>query len=153
DADVAAAHDAVSQAKANLAAANSGENQNAMRVADRENTKHAAAQARAQLEQAHSNLRQRSIHDQAVREAEGALKVAQHQLEYQRTQLSRSVIRTHISGTVVSIAAQQGETVAAAFATPTLIIVTDLNRLEVKAYVDETDVGRLHVGLPAEVKV
>jgi len=65
----------------------------------------------------------------------------------------KTIIRTPISGTVLSIAAQQGETVAAAFAAPTLIIVADLNRLEVKAYVDENDIGRMQLGLDAEVTV
>src|SRR5205814_10081008 len=73
--------------------------------------------------------------------------------DYQLAQLTKTVIRSPIAGTVVSIAAQQGETVAAAFAAPTLIIVTDLNRLEVKAYVDENDIGRVRLGLPATVAV
>src|SRR5207248_9812294 len=96
---------------------------------------------------------QQVIRQRAVEEAAGALRLSRNQLRYQLAQLEKTVIRSPISGTVLSIAAQQGETVAAAFAAPTLIVVADLNRLEVKAYVDENDIGRLHVGLPAEVKV
>jgi RND family efflux transporter MFP subunit len=153
EADLQQAEDAVTQAKAALDAANAGTFQDQQRKADKENALHARAQALAQLALARSNKRQQAIRDHAVREAQGAVDVAEHQLQYQLVQLDKTTIRTPISGTVLSIAAQQGETVAAQFQTPTLIVVADLKRLEVKAYVDENDIGRIRIGLPARVEV
>jgi len=46
-----------------------------------------------------------------------------------------------------------GETVAASFASPTFVTLLDLDRLEVRAYVDETDIGRIRVGQKASFTV
>ena len=54
---------------------------------------------------------------------------------------------------MTAISLQEGETVTAGFATPTFVTLIDLTRLEVWAYVDETDIGRIHVGLPARFSV
>jgi macrolide-specific efflux system membrane fusion protein len=47
------------------------------------------------------------------------------------------------------VTTQQGETVAAGLNAPTFITIIDLNKLEVNAYVDETDVGKIGVGQEA----
>lgn len=62
-------------------------------------------------------------------------------------------IRAPISGTVASVSTQVGETVAASFAAPTFVTIVDLDRLEVQAYVDETDIGRVVVGQAVAVRV
>ena len=36
---------------------------------------------------------------------------------------------------------------------PTLIVVADLNRLQVDAYVDETDIAKVHLGQEADITV
>jgi len=54
---------------------------------------------------------------------------------------------------VASVATQEGETVSASFATPTFVTLIDLNRLEVWAYVDETDIGRIELGQRATFTV
>jgi macrolide-specific efflux system membrane fusion protein len=74
-----------------------------------------------------------------VREAEAMARSAEIQLGYTR-------IRAPISGVVASVSTQVGETVAASFAAPTFVTIIDLDRLEVWAYVDETDIGRVEVG-------
>jgi HlyD family secretion protein len=152
-ADLQAASDAVEQAKANRRAAQAGQMQDRLREAESASAGHARTQAEAQLAIARSNLGQQKIRDQAVVESLGAMRVARHQLSVQLAQLDKTTIRSPITGTVLSIAAQQGETVAAAFAAPTLIVVADLTRLEVKAYVDENDIGRVHANLPASITV
>ena len=48
---------------------------------------------------------------------------------------------------------RKGETVAASFAAPTFVTIVDLNRLEVQAYVDETDIGRIFIGQKATFTV
>jgi len=61
-------------------------------------------------------------------------------------QLGYATIRAPIAGVVANVATQEGETVAASFAAPTFVTLLDLSRLELWAYVDETDVGRVRAG-------
>ncbi len=81
-----------------------------------------------------------------VREVEATLRSADIQLGY--TQLYAP-----ISGVVASVTTQVGETVAASFSAPTFVTIVDLDRLEVWAYVDETDIGRVEVGQHASFTV
>jgi len=69
--------------------------------------------------------------------------------DYAKTQLSYATITAPINGTIASVTTQQGETVAAGLNSPTFITIIDLNKLEVNAYVDETDVGKIDVGQEA----
>jgi RND family efflux transporter MFP subunit len=69
--------------------------------------------------------------------------------DYAKAQLSYATITAPISGTIASVTTQQGETVAAGLNAPTFITIIDLNKLEVNAYVDETDVGKIGVGQEA----
>jgi len=65
------------------------------------------------------------------------------------TNLAYATIRAPIDGIVASVSTQQGETVtsgSAAAAAPTFVTVVDLGRLEVHAFVDETDIGKVQVG-------
>jgi macrolide-specific efflux system membrane fusion protein len=85
--------------------------------------------------------------------AEAEVKQAEANLEYARIQLEYTKIRAPISGVVASVSTQEGETVAASFAAPTFCTIIDLSRLEVWAYVDETDIGRIRNGQKAEFTV
>lgn len=87
-----------------------------------------------------------AVAEQQVREAVANLDVASTQLGYTR-------IYAPIAGVVASISTQEGETVAASFAAPTFVTLLDLDRLEVWAYVDETDIGRIHTGQQASFTV
>lgn len=58
-----------------------------------------------------------------------------------------------IRGVIAEVATRRGETVAASFAAPTFVTIVDLDRLEVRAYVDETDVGRIFLGQGATFTV
>lgn len=88
-------------------------------------------------------------HAVAERQRDGArasFDVATTQLDYGR-------ITAPIDGVVASVSTQEGETVAASFSTPTFVTLLDLDRLEVWAYVDETDIGRIRTGMPAAFTV
>jgi HlyD family secretion protein len=87
-----------------------------------------------------------SVAEQQLRAAEASLEIAATQLGYTR-------IYAPIAGVVSSISTQEGETVAASFAAPTFVTLLDLSRLEVWAYVDETDIGRIQVGQKARFTV
>jgi RND family efflux transporter MFP subunit len=92
--------------------------------------------------------------------AERALRVAEQQeagakasLAFATTQLGYGRIVAPIAGVVASVSTQEGETVAASLAAPTFVTLLDLARLEVWAYVDETDIGRIRIGQPARFTV
>lgn len=74
-------------------------------------------------------------------------------LSASRVQLDFTTIRAPIRGVVGDISTQEGETVAASFAAPTFLTIVDLSRLEVWAYVDETDIGRVEAGQRARFTV
>lgn len=85
--------------------------------------------------------------------AEKSYVVSQHQRDQARaalkdstTQLGYTQIFAPIGGVVSAVSTQEGETVAASFAAPTFVTLLDLSKLEVWAYVDETDIGHIHAG-------
>lgn len=90
---------------------------------------------------------------QAYGVADQQYKQAQANLAGAITQLGYARIVAPISGTVESVTTQEGETVASSFAAPTFVTLLDLSRLEVWAYVDETDIGRIQIGQKAEFTV
>jgi macrolide-specific efflux system membrane fusion protein len=81
-----------------------------------------------------------------LNQARANVRSAQIQQDY-------TVIRAPVSGVVASVSTQVGETVAASFASPTFVTIIDLDRLEIWAYVDETDIGRVEVGQAATFTV
>ena len=90
---------------------------------------------------------------QAHSVAEQQCKQAQANLADANTQLGYARIFAPIAGIVESVSTQEGETVAASFAAPTFVTLLDLSRLEVWAYVDETDIGRIRAGQAARFTV
>ena len=122
---------------------------------------------RAQLEQAQSDLRRAmDLQESGIipptelemaqnnqRVAELRVREAEANLAFARTQLGYSRIEAPISGVVASVSTQEGETVAASFTTPTFVTIIDLDRLELWAYVDETDIGRVVEGQTAVFRV
>ena len=154
----------VQAAMADLADAKEGVRQADLTV---ETAKDDVATARSQVNSADSDVRsaiagqktalgnmtQDKIKQQDVQSAYEAMKQAQAQVAYQEAQYDKSNIRTPISGTVISLTQQQGETVAAGLSAPTLVEVAALDRMEVIAYVDETDIGKVRLGQTAEVTV
>jgi len=92
--------------------------------------------------------------------AEKASAVAEQQRDQARatladstTQLNYTQIYAPIAGVVSSVTTQEGETVAASFAAPTFVTLLDLSKLEVWAYVDETDIGSIRTGERARFTV
>jgi RND family efflux transporter MFP subunit len=98
---------------------------------------------RADLVLAQSEL---DLAEQAFAVAEQRRAQAQATLAYATTQLDYARIVAPMAGVVASVTTQEGETVAASFAAPTFVTLVDLSRLEVRAYVDETDIGRIRRG-------
>jgi macrolide-specific efflux system membrane fusion protein len=75
-------------------------------------------------------------------------------IRYNETQMSYANIYAPISGVIASVATQQGETISASsLNVPTFVTIVDLNRLEIYAYVDETDIGKIKPGIEATFTV
>ena len=73
---------------------------------------------------------------------------AEATLDYYRKRLDKTIIRSPIDGTVIERYLDEGEGV-----TPEIPIlaIADLSKIWVNAEVDETDIGRVHVGEKAQI--
>ncbi len=95
--------------------------------------------------------------DQAIqaRDAAAAQKrIAQGRLARDEANLAFSVIRSPVSGIVVSRQVDVGQTVAASFQTPTLFqIAQDLTRMQINTNVAEADIGKVKVDMPVTFTV
>jgi HlyD family secretion protein len=126
-------------------------------IARREEAGAALQQAEANLTYAMTDLQRKrqltvegvlsrselDLSDRAATVADKQVAAARASLAYAATQVAYGRIEAPIDGVVASISTQEGETVAASFAAPTFVTLVDLGRLEVWAYVDETDIGRI----------
>ena len=84
---------------------------------------------------------------QALKSARAQLALARAQLQKDRTNFDYSVIRSPVSGVVVSRVIDIGQTVAASFQTPTLFtIAQDLSKMQIDSSFAEADVGNIRVG-------
>ncbi len=122
-------------------------------LADREYARLDLERKRQLFEKQFSSKEEVDLAERAYRVAEARVKETEANLEYAQIQLDYTRIRAPVAGVVASIATQVGETVAASFASPTFVTIIDLDRLEVWAYVDETDIGRIEVGQRASFQV
>ena len=77
-----------------------------------------------------------------IKEAEASLEVAKRQLEY-------SEVFAPVSGVVLVKSAEEGE-----YALPgaTVVTIADLDHPWLKAYVDETDLGRVKLGQKVRIR-
>ena len=95
--------------------------------------------------------------DQAIQAREAAqaqIQTARGQLSRDRANLAYSIIRSPVSGVVVSRQVDLGQTVAASFQTPTLFqIAQDLSQMQIDSSVAEADIGKIKVGQPARFTV
>ncbi len=84
---------------------------------------------------------------QALKSARAQLAVYEAQATRDRTNLSYTVIRSPVSGVVVSREVNTGQTVAASFQTPTLFkIAENLSKMQIDTNYAEADVGSIKVG-------
>ncbi len=83
----------------------------------------------------------------SARSSEASLLSAVASLDRALANLSYAVIRSPIDGTVIMRNIEPGQTVAASFSTPTLFIIAeDLSEMEIRALVDESDIGQIKDG-------
>lgn len=70
-------------------------------------------------------------------------------LKGNEAQLGFTRIYAPIAGTVISLDARQGQTLNAAYQTPTIMTIADLSQMTVWAKVSEADIRNIKVGMPA----
>ena len=99
-------------------------------------SRQAVDMALKEKESAHAGLNLAQKESDAAR---AALQVAQVKRSY-------ATLTAPISGVIGSVSTQQGETVAAGLNAPTFVTIIDLKRLQVDAYVDEVDIGKIQTG-------
>ncbi len=91
---------------------------------------------------------------QVLKSARAQLALSQAQADRDRTNLSNTVIRSPVSGVVVSRMVDTGQTVAASLQAPTLFtIAQDLSKMQIDTSYAEADVGAIHVDQPATFRV
>ncbi len=85
----------------------------------------------------------------AIKQAKAIKEAAKAATGFAKIQLSYATITAPISGVIASVTTQEGETVAAGLNAPTFVTIIDITKLQVDAFVDETDIGRVKVGQKA----
>ncbi|MCK5058757.1 MAG: efflux RND transporter periplasmic adaptor subunit, partial [Candidatus Aminicenantes bacterium] len=76
--------------------------------------------------------------------AKADLKIAEAALHRAKTNLSYTVIRSPIDGTVIERTVDAGQTIAANFQAPKLFVIAeDLTRMQIETNVDESDIGQI----------
>jgi HlyD family secretion protein len=94
------------------------------------------------------------VNEAQVNSALAAVKQRESLLRQAHVDLDRTIIRAPVDGTVILRNVDAGQTVAASLQAPVLFtIAQDLRDMQVEAAIDEADVGRLRVGLPASFAV
>ncbi len=94
------------------------------------------------------------VSEAQVASARAAVKQRGSLLRQAQVDLERTIIRAPVDGTVILRNVDAGQTVAASLQAPVLFtIARDLRDMQVEAAIDEADVGRLRVGMPASFAV
>lgn len=92
-----------------------------------------------------------------VANARAQLIKAETNLELARERLGDVIIRAPIDGTIIQKDVEVGQIIASASQNisggTTLFLMADLSEMQVRTLVDETDIGRIAAGLPAQVTV
>ena len=90
----------------------------------------------------------------AAKTSAASVAQAEAQIRQDRANLDFSVIRSPVSGVVISRQIDIGQTVAASFSTPTLFqIARDLTQMQIEAAVAEADIARVKRGQRVEFTV
>ncbi len=110
----------------------------------------AAADVRAADEQAVGAARAIESADAQIAAAEAQAHAAQAALEESRATLADTHVLAPTRGVVTTKVAENGEVLAAG---APIVVITDLDRLHMKAYVPEPEIGQIKIGDAAHVNV
>lgn len=141
--DIEAAMAAVKGAEAALALAKSSEIQNRIREAELELAKANLSSAREALELARTGTIQISLKEKDIELARSQLAQARASIELIETQISNSIIRSPMNGTVVEKVVEEGENVLPGMP---LAVISDLSKVYLKVYLSPKEIGRIRIG-------
>jgi len=103
--------------------------------------------AEAQLSSTRKALELTQIrYAEELKQGRAEVQRAKAALANSKVQLSYATITAPILGVIGSVSTQEGETVAAGLNAPTFVTIIDLKRLQVDAFVDEVDIGKVKEG-------
>jgi HlyD family secretion protein len=92
--------------------------------------------------------------EQATQDAQARVTQLKASVDKARANIGYSIIRSPVSGVVVSRSVDEGQTVAASFNTPELFkIAKDLREMQIEAYFAEADIGQIKVGQVVKFRV
>ncbi len=98
-------------------------------------------QAEAAVQQAEAQIRSRQA---SIEEVKAQIAGARAQLDRAQINLDLTKIYSPVDGVVISRSVDLGQTVAASLSAPTLFLIAeDLTRMQVKANIDEADIGKI----------
>ena len=95
----------------------------------------------------------KSRYEEDLKQARVDVERAKAVLAHADVHLSYATLTAPIAGVIASVSTQEGETVAAGLNAPTFVTIIDLHRLQVDAFVDEVDIGKIRVGQQAVFEV
>ena len=110
----------------------------------------AQAEAEAAFEAAQANLGRLAATRQELAAARAAVRQAAAAVSQAEIQLAYYELKAPFAGTVTSRSLEPGEIVTAG---QTVLSLSDLRRVELKIYVDETSIGRVRPGQAVSVAV
>jgi HlyD family secretion protein len=108
------------------------------------------AEGRAALRLAGSNLRKIEAAEQEVEAARAQVAAAGAALSVAEIQLGHTELQAPYSGMILSRNVEPGEVV-----TPSqeVLTISDLSRVDLKVFVEETEIGKITPGRPVDVKI
>ena len=116
-------------------------------------------QAEDSLKLAHTNKRQIERKKRDLETARSSLKRSQVQLDLRKIEYDDTVIKAPISGTILERMVEPGQVITSRLSSiassegQTLVTMADLNTVYVVTEVDETDIGKVHIGQPVTITV
>jgi HlyD family secretion protein len=108
------------------------------------------AETRATLKLARSNLQKIEATEKEVAAARAQVKASRAAVELAEIQLSHSQLRAPSKGIIVSRNVEPGEVVSIG---QEVISLADLSQVDLKVFVDETEIGKIKPGQPVDVKI
>jgi len=108
------------------------------------------AEGKAMLQQARSNLKKIEAAEKDVDAARAQVKVAQASLELAETQLKYTQLKAPSKGIITSRNVEPGEVVLPG---RQVLSIADLSSVDLKIFVNETEIGKVKPGQKVEVKV
>jgi HlyD family secretion protein len=114
-----------------------------------ETAKARVAEGRATLKQAEANMKKIEAAEKEIETAAAGVKAAQSALKLAEIQLQHTQLRAPFAGVITSRNVELGEVVSFG---REVFSLSDLSRVELKIFVDETEIGKVKPGQKAEVR-